>query len=501
MVMEQDYSCVFSSVGTSLLIVKDQSMSNIRAAINQIGNKSENDLIIEELSHDEVDLQIQYNRVMYVLKRTIEKIKVVAYIPTFTQKDGKILKRYFEDETVQYILDVCGKDAVLMDNIGQRSFCNRRKDISPAILKNTKIDQAMLEVISILYNNKDIKKDIIEAPDTMYSEGATKLIQTMHMLYSACEHKLKMSAAQEKARQEQLRKAWRSNLIIKKDIQQLQKKLTEQRDNFAKEIYEKHKAIDKYQEQMEAVREQFKEKINKRVAESEKVMGLEAAASEIKIAQLTIEAKQLQGEYQLLLENHITYEKSLRAKRLKVETQLATWLAKYDQDIGDRSHEIEELTAAFDKEKAEMDALQELYDEQEEEYDVLMEEKAEEDRRLFEIKMYKILANIAARKIQRAWKKYWVRKQARLKARKAKAKDKKMGIIAPRKAESGVSKDSKASKGSKKKKHKKEKKVEDPKSKRQDNAAADFSKLFSKGDLLTDLSTPGFDTNPVTVEL
>lgn len=71
----------------------------------------------------------------------------------------------------------------------------------------------------------------------------------------------------------------------------------------------------------------------------------ETIESEARQEELSANAKAAVQKYESLLEQHLNEEKALRAKRYKVETQLATWLAKYDQDIGERNAEFEEIQA------------------------------------------------------------------------------------------------------------------------------------------------------------
>lgn len=73
-------------------------------------------------------------------------------------------------------------------------------------------------------------------------------------------------------------------------------------------------------------------------------MVLETEASTIRKVELTEEAERVESQYKATLEDHLASEKALRAKRFKVETQLASWLTKYDTDIGERHAEFEELT-------------------------------------------------------------------------------------------------------------------------------------------------------------
>lgn len=64
-------------------------------------------------------------------------------------------------------------------------------------------------------------------------------------------------------------------------------------------------------------------------------------------SELKTEAESMKQRYQTLLEENLKIEKNLRARKYKIETQLASWLAKYDQDIGDRHAEFEELQSEY----------------------------------------------------------------------------------------------------------------------------------------------------------
>lgn len=69
--------------------------------------------------------------------------------------------------------------------------------------------------------------------------------------------------------------------------------------------------------------------------------------SELRRADLIVEAKSITQQYENLLANHMALEKGLRARRSKVETQLSNWFTKFDTDIGDRQKEFEKLTAEY----------------------------------------------------------------------------------------------------------------------------------------------------------
>lgn len=73
-------------------------------------------------------------------------------------------------------------------------------------------------------------------------------------------------------------------------------------------------------------------------------MAEDTHASERRQADLAADAKNTVYQYETLLSQHLQHEKNLRNKRSKVETQLCSWLNKYDADIGERQAEFEEIT-------------------------------------------------------------------------------------------------------------------------------------------------------------
>lgn len=65
--------------------------------------------------------------------------------------------------------------------------------------------------------------------------------------------------------------------------------------------------------------------------------------SAVKQNELKAEADEVNQRYEALLNENLKSEKKLRAKKFKAETQLASWLTKYDQDIGDNYAQLSQL--------------------------------------------------------------------------------------------------------------------------------------------------------------
>lgn len=67
--------------------------------------------------------------------------------------------------------------------------------------------------------------------------------------------------------------------------------------------------------------------------------------SDEKLAVLTVKAEQITKQYDTLLADNLAEEKKCRARTMKTHSQLNNWLTKYDQDIGEKQEEYEDLKA------------------------------------------------------------------------------------------------------------------------------------------------------------
>ncbi|PNF43383.1 hypothetical protein B7P43_G13919 [Cryptotermes secundus] len=152
--------------------------------------------------------------------------------------------------------------------------------------------------------------------------------------------------------------------------------------------------------------------------DSECKMVREWRESEIQQEAMTNEIRNADVKLKSLLSIHLAQEKELRAERLKVQTQLISWLKKYDTDIGEKQAMYDEVLAGFEEEKRQMKELMEQFITQQVEYERLMKEKADEEQARLEKKMYAFITNTSARRIQRYWRAYRARKLARRKGRK-----------------------------------------------------------------------------------
>ncbi|XP_046390510.1 dynein regulatory complex protein 10 [Ischnura elegans] len=176
----------------------------------------------------------------------------------------------------------------------------------------------------------------------------------------------------------------------------------------------------------------FNEEVDNIRAESEKTMVAEHKNNEAHQQIIQNDIKALSETYSNTLSDHLEQEKELRIKRCKIESQLQDCLETYDNDMGVRQAELEEIMAAYNDEEKLLASLLERFNEQEREYIILMEEKAYEEHLELERRIEDLRRRVAARIIQRHWRGMKQRRLERAKSKKArKGKGKKKGVEKP----------------------------------------------------------------------
>ena len=123
--------------------------------------------------------------------------------------------------------------------------------------------------------------------------------------------------------------------------------------------------------------------------------------------------------YEVTIGENLIVEKKLRERKMKAHQKLDTIIQKFDNDVGTRVQQIDDIQNALkigkkDHQKwklttcAELDLL----------YDELMEEKEEQERLDIEMSLLRIRHEHAAKVIQRHWRK--ILKKRKIKAKKDK---------------------------------------------------------------------------------
>ncbi|XP_044272679.1 dynein regulatory complex protein 10-like [Tribolium madens] len=458
-----------------------------------------------EYENSTYEFHLQRERINKIFDETIQKLRLLAHLPTVVENDGEILHKFLSETEADFVTLVCQEqqpfsremvqnrsDLTLICNMLERINMHDPKKGTTYTSKKSRMfsglehfDTHVAYALDIVFKSKPLVEYMKSLEDKSDSLMNT-FIDSMVKLKKIVEERLSVSASEEIKRENDLKTAYRSSMMLSDLIQELEELLEKQRQELGREHDRKEEILRELAEKIETLKEKSRKDINRVVYDTEIVMMKDYNKSVELQAELSEDAKGATEQYNSLLEDHLHQEKLLRAKRLKVETQLASWVAKYDNDIGEKQAEYDELDEIYQKEKSELDELQEKFEDQAEEYHILMREKEEEEQRIYEEKAWIFLQNRSARRIQRAWRAYRARKLARKKGRKSKKK--------------GGSAGKKEKKGPKDKKKKKKEETK-PVLKADQDPNALLEGKYRESILGEMKSTEGFDKKDVMVDL
>eukprot|EP00794_Sanderia_malayensis_P009300 gene9300-10281_t len=156
------------------------------------------------------------------------------------------------------------------------------------------------------------------------------------------------------------------------------------------------------------------------ISEAAKAETGEVKNSDGKKSKLQQEIIQLKQSLQSNLTTHRESELTLRKRKYKIETEVENWIQKFDNDMGERQDEFDELDSIYTEEKRQLKILEERFETLEGEYKTIMEERriAREKREAAERELKAMIK--AATFIQAFWRAFKMRKALKNKKKKGK---------------------------------------------------------------------------------
>ncbi|XP_028138788.1 dynein regulatory complex protein 10 [Diabrotica virgifera virgifera] len=387
-----------------------------------------------ELTPEQMALKIQADRVIYTLNRCLAKLNTVAHFPFLLQNDAELLRKYLSPNEAFFVLEALSEWRLDFDvsdiqptefiseylKIGNINRSPTKKQQPTAVLPEDFPNAQVYQIVDIIFYNKCLQSIIRSTEKPKIDWHVMSLIKLLQDLKNIAKTKLYTTGDEQNAMEKELRRAYKSNVLLTAAIEDLKQQLEKQRKELGDQLNEKLKVFEMYNEKMETVKENFEIEMRKTQRDTEKTMMQKTMESEEAQAFLADEAERVVKRYQDLLQTNLQAEGSSRAKRSKIETQLQNWINTFDQDIGEKQAQFDQLQEEYDQKKAEIDEAQKVIDEQEEEYNRLMAEKAEEEERLYNEMAYQFFLDRSARKIQRYWRAYVEKKATKKKKGKKK---------------------------------------------------------------------------------
>uniref|UniRef100_A0A2H1V0I2 Dynein regulatory complex protein 10 n=1 Tax=Spodoptera frugiperda TaxID=7108 RepID=A0A2H1V0I2_SPOFR len=262
------------------------------------------------------------------------------------------------------------------------------------------------------------KQREIQANDKTLLTPAFEFLMELEHFRDIMVRQMETTAAEELSAKISTKKLEASNESLIAHIKEYTKTLKEESERFEQTMSLKEEMISKLENELVLLSHDATVKLKKKILDSERQMVLATRSHTVKNEMLKEEEIETREGYEQLLRSHLIEEKNQRARRFKVETQLLSWLQKYDLEMSDKQVELDEFTQKHEDELEKCAELEKKLAEQDILYIPLMAEREAEYNQEMTEKMNKFLIDHAARVIQHAWREVLANRAEKRKLRK-----------------------------------------------------------------------------------
>lgn len=404
------------------------------------GGKREDPLKILDPSSKKL-VTVESQRIMAVLDDTICKMRLVTMLPELTENlekyKGKISGDIHSMLTEHYQLELQFSEVV------ERQEAEEEFAHTSAAKKGSAdgaIDQMSFESLTVLrgqlqqqlrHSTRSIVRLFTRDPPSLEmvlkdsatrSAAATSLISTSNNLRSIVMEKLLTTREEEEERAKYIQHIVQREVKASTEVKKLEAQLAEASEDRDAELNKRNIEIKKLKSDL-ALLQKTSNEVNKRIkSDSMKQEVSDSKTSDGKCQRLQQSIQQLRQQLSQAITEHRSAENNLRNRKIKTESALDTWIAKYDNDMGERQDEFEQIDAVYKQEKQQLEDLEQRFQVLEEEYNRIQEERRlEAERKAAEQKRLENLTK-AAVVIQAHWRSYATRRKLKSKKKGKKGK-------------------------------------------------------------------------------
>ncbi|XP_061716403.1 dynein regulatory complex protein 10-like isoform X1 [Cydia pomonella] len=384
------------------------------------------------LSPVDLEALIQSERITKILDECVYKTKLAICLPNLVKEFhtlSSILSSQNMDDLV-LIFEQYDKPLFSTSVLNMEALEEIKSGTST--LKN-RLNPELGHLMYIMFSYPALKPKVEEMVEKMKlgcQDGemspSMDYLVTLEQFRDLMVRQLSTTAAEELAAKFKTKKLEAQNVKLITNIKEKSEALEAEKEAFEATMEEKRQKIKALQDELEEIQAEASKDIKKKILDSERQMVLASRVHAVKNDILQDEQAETTRVYKTLLATHVQEEKKLRARRLKVETQLLSWIKKYDLEMTDKQVEFDDFQQKYDDEVRACRELEEKLKIQDVEYIPLMAEREEEYHKEMKEKMEKFLLEHAARVIQSAWRKVLLNRAERKKLWKLQKQQKKM---------------------------------------------------------------------------
>ncbi|XP_044729477.1 dynein regulatory complex protein 10-like [Chrysoperla carnea] len=406
-----------------------QLSSFSQQSVHTFGNDVDDDFEDTETQRNNLQLEIERSRIIDIINESVNNISIALCLDNFIQNAEVFIVPYFNKEELKIIFKGF-LDREMREMVETKGISVHYDDISI----NKQIEDKDLTPLNEALNIFCKNPNIINLARSNFFGSKCKSASTEYGIFTAfsemCDFfidRLNIRADEERRESDYLVAIWDKNEKAKMRIAELHNTLKEKQAKYERLKKEKGEYISTHEETIRNKTLRCQEEIIQNTTIAERHMADDWHVSVEKQRELKELCKQIRNEMETLVANHVYIEKQSRAKRLKIEMQLLSWVKKYDDEMGERQDRYDVLLKQFEDEKYLLEEMTKKFEEQEQIYIELMREKREYLHKIWLEKVSHFIRTIAARHIQRWYRRILKATAAKKKAAQRAAKKGKKG--------------------------------------------------------------------------
>ncbi|XP_032596647.1 uncharacterized protein LOC6568030 isoform X3 [Drosophila grimshawi] len=243
-------------------------------------------------------------------------------------------------------------------------------------------------------------------PDYEMTPQDNQLLFIFEQMFQIALSHLKRTAKHELASEHKLHKLYKGNEEVKKNIDELLRKLSRRKVQLRWIMAARTVFVQKCEMKMSVKKAQYAKRILNESENCQSIIRKNRKKCLERIKVLETELQSLRANYEQQAKRNRRVEMRTRQEKNKLELQLQSAINKYDHTIGERMIEHLDLENEFEGEQKSMETLVIAYHKEEKNYKNIVTQHEEGLNNNMKSKINLYMMNRAARKIQNYWREW-----------------------------------------------------------------------------------------------
>eukprot|EP00967_Tisochrysis_lutea_P006204 scaffold7364_cov31-Tisochrysis_lutea.AAC.1 len=365
---------------------------------------------------------VEAQRIMAILAEMLSKLNLIARLPSGHLPDTSSLRAALSSDVLQLL-----EEQMILEQ--QYEWVSRAQAAGGAPAGTDMPDFETLDdelrhstrvVCRMLKEAPGIITQVnssVEEPDGKATPSMRRFLKSLNDLKDQTYARLCMSVEEEKAKNDWFEEVRTREERASHQLRQLQKELRSEKADREKDVSTRDEQIRKLRVELEGIQKSTLAQIAEIEAEAKAQEDADRQAFIDRESALRAELNKVKADLTAKRKENKDSEDALRKRKVKNESEVEQWIAKYDQDVGEKDAELNSLKAVYADEQKEIARLESYFAEMAAERELQLEK----ERKLAALRAREHAQQQALEKAATYVQKIWRGKRERRALEKAKS--------------------------------------------------------------------------------